>query len=129
MPLHKSCITHLMKRSTSTPSLVTHQQIPTIKRATLSCNSLPSLVEPESTYIFASKAPFTQVFTCTSTYTAPHVYNDSDSLKDLATCIATPHEPVDEEIIKASKNRNISYALQRYQIWYQRLVKRKRPSE
>jgi len=62
-----------------------------------------------------------------SSHSAPSIEKDAD--RDLASCIATPHEPVDEEIIKSNRTRNLTYALQRYQIWYQRLVKRKRTSE
>lgn len=101
-----------------------------------SISTPPSTPIIEETVVYLSKVPVTQVYQCMNKLPAHLLTNDD--YKDLATCIATPHDPVDREErnererevsalqgYRAGLRNNIELTLSRYQYWWERVKKQK----
>lgn len=134
-----------MKKSKSAPSL-TRSTPSVLKRNSGSCNALSSLdMIPqtqqyptiEENVVFVSKVPFTQVYQCFTKASgggssSPPLISSAETPpkeldKDLASCMATPPDPIEEEPnLFARESRNsIDFTMARYQLWWER-VKRSR---
>lgn len=114
-----------MKRSSSAPSLTTVHISKPLKRCSTSCHALNLMIQPvEYNSIILAKVPFTQVYQCNQS--APKLTASTDE-KDLATCLATPPDPVEKEEITArfARNECINMTMSRYQLWWER-IKRQR---
>lgn len=155
--MRSSIVTDTMKKSKSAPSLtslipskvvlVQGNNKPNIRRNVLSCGVLSSLDAAgspatlpviEQTAVYVSKVPLTQVYQCMNRL-PPHLSSDDDAdEKDLATCIATPHDPVErderdererEAFAMRSLRNNMGATMSRYQYWWDRVKKQKKYME
>lgn len=125
-----------MKKSTSATTLHAKAS-PSLRRVSLSCNALPDLAsqpphEDNMVLYTMAKAPLTQVYQCLNA-NPPPLASESDSseaTKSLAACIAAPPDPIEDPI-----RRNLfayqmqTSSLERFEVWYNRLVRNKRNSD
>ena len=122
-----------MKKSSSAPSLVSLgcsqskcMAVLPIRRANVSCNALINMTidtpQIETGLVYLAKVPLTQAYSCLQ---APDVQSDAYG---LATCMAAPPEPVEEESytnVWRHVNPPAPQSLDRYQIWYNRMKTRR----
>lgn len=78
----------------------------------------------DESMLFVSKVPLTQVYQCYNRG-APAAPDLKDSDTDLAICMATPHDPVEEvypsPLRTPERFEDIRTIMSRYQVWWDRM--------
>ena len=98
-----------MKRSASAPSLINLQKVRPIHKS-ISCQAIS-----EQASFLVSHIPVTQIYQC---FQAPQVHPE-----DLAICLSTPQEPLDNDKHPVYISKRVD--LNRYQVWYDRMRRKK----